>query len=110
MKPLIPFAAILVCLTAGAATHAEFVKATPEQRCKMLSEYASDVAIFRDLGMPLKAVKETNVEQYRNNILMAHDMAAEMVYRNSDVSPENSQVYVLNGCLQGLDEVRSVQK
>ena len=109
MKRLIPFAALLVCLTSGAATHADFVKATPEQRCKMLSEYASDVAIVRDLGMPLKEVKETNGEKYRNNILMAHDMAAEMIYRNSDVSPENSTVYVYNGCMQGLEDVRSAR-
>lgn len=76
-------------------------------RCVELADYSKDVAEMRDMGISLAAVKETNAEQYRANILEAHDIAAEITYRNRALVPAKIREGMLTGCLGAVaDEAK----
>ena len=68
------------------------------ERCVELADYSQDVAEMRDMGISLASVKETNAEQYRANILEAHDIAAEITYRNRGLEPKMIREGMLSGC------------
>lgn len=72
------------------------------QRCVELADYAQDVAEMRDMGFTLNDIKETNAEQYRGNILDAHNITAEITYRNRGLPPKQIRKGLLDGCLYGV--------
>jgi hypothetical protein len=100
----VAIAATVMNAATAEANQASAVKATAAQRCVMLADYAQDVAEMRDIGMRLSDIKEINAERYRNNILDAHDMAAEMTYRNGDLTPSQIHEGLLLGCMQAVNE------
>ena len=102
MKFAIALIAAVLSAQAVAATHSENVEATPEQRCAYLAEYASDVAIVRDLGVSKADVIDIAKEQYRNVILDAHIKVIGMTYGNPQFTPEQMHDGLLEGCLYSV--------
>lgn len=97
-------------LPAKAATQSDVVKATASQRCVQLADYAADVAEMRDLGMSLADIKEINGERFRNNVLDAHNMAAEMTYQHGDLPPRQVRAGLLSGCMAAVNEEAARRK
>lgn len=99
--------ALILCLASCSApmlaSQADAVKATATQRCVILADYAHDVAEMRDLGMPLKDIKEINAERYSNNILDAYNIAAGMAYKHSDLAPRQVREGLLTGCMSAVN-------
>jgi hypothetical protein len=99
--------ALMLCLASCSApllaSQADAVKATAAQRCVMLADYAQDVAEMRDLGMPLKEIKEHNAERYANNILDAYNIAAGMAYKHSELAPAQVREGLLTGCMHTVN-------
>jgi hypothetical protein len=89
------------------ANQADAVRATAAERCRMLADYAQDVAEMRDLGFRLSDVKEINAEKYQNNILDAHNMAAEMTYQHGDLPPAQVREGLLSGCMTAVNQEAS---
>lgn len=107
MKFAIALIAATLSAQAFAATHKENVAATPEQRCAYLAEYASDVAIVRDLGVTKADVIDIAKEQYRNVILDAHIKVIGMTYGNPQFTPEQMHDGLLEGCLYSVAQERN---
>jgi len=106
--------ALVLCLAACSgqvlANQADAVKATAAQRCTMLADYAADVAEMRDLGFRLAEIKEINAEKFRNNILDAHNMAAEMTYQHAELAPKEVRAGLLSGCMAAVNEEAARRK
>lgn len=100
--------ALMICLASCSApllaSQADMLKATAAQRCVMLADYAQDVAEMRDLGLRLAEIKEINGERYQNNVLQAHNMAAEMTYRHAELAPREVRAGLLTGCMASVNE------
>lgn len=95
-----------IILTALAMLAAAPVLAeTPEDRCHDLAEYAHDVAMLRDRGVPLKQIKELNHERATAYRAGVYDKAAEMVYR-SGLHPAGVKVGMLQGCMETVTSAR----
>lgn len=105
MKFNFAFALLIAsCSAPLLANQADAVKATAAQRCTQLADYAADVAEMRDIGMSLAEIKEINAERYRNNILEAHNMAAEMTYKHAELAPREVRNGLLTGCMAAVNE------
>lgn len=97
------FGSAIYLLSNAPAAHADQAKIDrAAERCVVLADYAQDVAEMRDLGFSLNDVKETNAEQYRGNILDAHNITAEITYRNRGLPPKEIRKGLLEGCLYGV--------
>ena len=99
--------ALALCLASCSAqlmaSQADALNATAAQRCVMLADYAQDVAEMRDLGFRLAEIKEINGERYQNNILDAHNLAAEMTYRHAELAPKEIRAGLLTGCMSTVN-------
>jgi len=88
------------CIALALATTAQ--AETPQDRCANVAAYAQGVAKMRDEGVRLKEVNEITEERAGRGWIRAYNMAATMVYQNSDLPPEDVHKAILSGCLEGI--------
>lgn len=97
MKAAILAATLVLACTAANAS-------TPAQRCVAIADYSQGVAALRDEGATLADVKQFNEERASRGMRPAYDLAATIVYRNSDMPPRDVRDAMLTGCMNAVQE------
>lgn len=99
MKYRISMTVIALALACTAAQ-----ASTPAQRCVAIADYSQGVAALRDEGATLADVKQFNAERASHGMRPAYDLAATIVYKNSDLPPGDVRDAMLAGCMRAIEE------